>query len=61
MEIPRLGGQIGAIAAGLHQSHSSSPRAMQDPSRICDLHHSSWILNLLIEARDQTYVLSVTC
>ena len=30
---------------------------MPDPSRVCDLHHSSpqpWILNLLSEARDQT-------
>ena len=34
--------------------------AMQDPSLVCDLHHSSWqsrILNTLSEARDQTCVL----
>ena len=30
--------------------------AMQNPSPICDLHHS-WILNLLSEARDWTQVL----
>ena len=36
---------------------------MPDPSRICDLHHSSWqrwILNPLIEARDQTCILMST-
>ena len=34
--------------------------ARRDPSRICDLHHSSWqhpILNPLSEARDRTRVL----
>ena len=34
--------------------------AMWDPSRICDLHHSSWqrrILNPLSKARDRTRVL----
>ena len=42
-------GPIGAAAASLQHS--------QDPSCICNLHHSSrqhWILNLLSEARDQT-------
>ena len=36
--------------------------AMQDPSRVCDLHHSSqqcWILNPVNEARDQTHNLMV--
>ena len=36
---------------------------MQDPSHVCNLYHSSWqqwILNLLNEARDQTYNLLVT-
>ena len=28
---------IGALVAGLHQSHSN----MWDPSCVCDLHHSS--------------------
>ena len=43
-------GQIRAIAAGLHYSHSDV-----DPSHICDLHHSSrqrWVLNPLSAARD---------
>ena len=46
-------GQIGAVATGLHHSHT-----IWDLSRICDLHHSSQkrqILNLLSEARDQTH------
>ena len=37
--------------------------ATQDPSSICDLHHSSrpcWILNPLREARDRTHVLMDT-
>ena len=37
--------------------------ATRDPSRICDLHHSScqrWILNPLIEVRDQTHILMDT-
>ena len=43
-------GPIRAAAA----SHTTAT-AMRDPSRICDLHHSSeqcWILNPLSEARD---------
>ena len=34
---------------------------MRDPSRACDLHHSSWqhqILNPLSEARDRTHILT---
>ena len=37
--------------------------ATQDPSRLCDLHHSLWqhrILNPLSEARDQTHILTDT-
>ena len=48
---------IGAVAAGLRQSHSN---ATQDPSCICN--HSSWqrqILNPLSEARDWTHNLMV--
>ena len=33
---------------------------MQDPGRVCDLHHSSrqrWILNSLSEVRDQARIL----
>ena len=47
--------RIGAVAAGLRHSHSN---ARSEP--VCDLYHSSWqcqILNLLREARDQTFVL----
>ena len=51
-------GPIGAIATGLHHSHSN-----RDPTRICNLYHSSWqcrILNTLSEARNQTHVLMDT-
>ena len=37
--------------------------ATQDPSHICDLHHSSeqgWMLNPLSETRDQTHVIKAT-
>ena len=50
-------GLIGAIAAGL-----SRATATQDPSRVCDLHHSSWqpwIPNPLSKARDQIRTLMV--
>ena len=50
-------GLVGAVAAGLRQSHSNT-----DPSRVCDLHHGSQqrrILNSLSEARDQTHNLMV--
>ena len=43
-------GPIGAVDANLHHS-----TAMQDLSRICNLHHSSrqrWILNPLSKAMD---------
>ena len=45
MEGPRLGAE-----RGLQHSHSN-----RDPSRVCDLHYSSWqcrILNPLSKARD---------
>ena len=50
-------GRIGAVATGL-------PRAIatQDPSRVCDLHHSSQqrqILNPLSKGRDRTRNLMV--
>ena len=38
--------------------------AIQDLSRVCDLHHSSqqhWILNPLMEARDQPLILMDNC
>ena len=48
-------GRIRAVAASLHQATT-----MLDPSRICNLHHSSqhcWILIPLGKARDWTCVL----
>ena len=57
MEVPRLGS---------NWSYSCQPMppatATPDPSRICDLHHSSqqcWILNPVSESRDQTCNLMV--
>ena len=50
-------GPIGAVATGLRQSHSN-----QDPSHVCNLHHSSRqrrILNPLSKARDWTRNLMV--
>ena len=50
-------GRIGAIAAGLHHSHST-----QGPSHVCGLHHSPqqwWILNPLSEGRDRIHNLMV--
>ena len=55
MEIPRLG-----VEWELQLSAYATATATRDPSRICDLHHSSrqcWIPDLLSEARDGTCVL----
>ena len=52
MEVPRVGAESGATAAGLQDSHSK-----RDLSHICNLHHSSWILNPLSEASDRIWVL----
>ena len=52
-------GQIGAIAASLHHSHSN---ARSEPHLNFHLYHSSWqhrILNPLSEARDRTQNLMV--
>ena len=52
MEFPRLG-----VKSELQLSAYTTATAMQDPSHIYDLHHSSrqrQILNPLSEARDQT-------
>ena len=49
-------------ARGLIGVTATTATAMQGPSRVCDLHHSSWqrqILNPLREARDQTQNLMV--
>ena len=54
-EIPRLGGEL-----ELQLLASVTGTAMQDPSDVCDLHHSSrqrQISNPLNEARDRTRIL----
>jgi len=57
MEVPRLG-----VKSQLYPLAYATATAMRDPSRICNLHHSSWqcrILNLLSEVRNQTCNLMV--
>ena len=57
MEVPRLGSEL-----ELQQLAYTTAIATQDPSRICNLRHSSWqrwILNPLSEARDQNHNLMV--
>ena len=58
MEVPRPG-----VESELQLSAYTTAPAVQDPSHICDLHHSTqqcWILNLQGEARDRTCVLMDT-
>jgi len=58
MEVPRLG-----VESELQLPAYATAIATQDPSRVCDLHHSSQqhqILDPLSEARDQTHVLMDT-
>ena len=53
MEVHRLGVKLELLAY-------ARATKMQDPSHVCDLHHSSqqpWILKPLSEARDQTFIL----
>ena len=55
MEVPKLW-----VKLELQQPAYTTATAMSDPSRMCDLYHSSlqhWILNPLSKARDQTCVL----
>ena len=55
MEFPRLG-----VKMELQLLAYAIATAMQDPSHICDLCHSSqqcWILNSLSKARDGTRIL----
>ena len=55
MEIPRLG-----VESELQLPFYATATAMQDPSHICDLYHSSqqcWIPNPLSEAGDRTLIL----
>ena len=57
MEVPRLG-----VQSELQPPTYTRATATPDPSRVCGLHHSSWlcwILNPLIEARDGTHNLMV--
>jgi len=58
MEVPRLG-----VELELQLPVYTTGAAMQDLSRVCDLHHSllqCLLLNLLGEARDQTCALMDT-
>ena len=58
MEVPRIG-----VELELQLPASTTAIAVRDPSSICDLRYSSqicWILTLLSEARDQTYILMDT-
>ena len=58
MEVPRL-----RIELELQPPAYTTATAMQNPSCVCDLHHSSWpqwILNPLNKAMDQTQNLMVT-
>ena len=57
MEVPRLG-----VTLELQLSAYTTATATQDPSRICELHHSSrqhWIFNPLSEARNRSRNLMV--
>ena len=57
MEVPRLG-----VESELQLLAYTTATAMQDPSHICDLHHSLWqcqILNALSKARNGTRNLMV--
>ena len=58
VEVPRRG-----VKLELQLPAYTTPTAIQDPSRLCDLHYSSqqcWIHNPLTEAREQTHVLMDT-
>ena len=58
MEVPRVG-----VKSELQLPAYTSATAMPDTGSICDLHHSSWqlqILNPLSETRDQTCILMDT-
>ena len=58
IEVPRLGAELEVRLLAY-----ATATAMQDPSRVCNLHHSPWqcrILNPLSETRDRTRNLIVT-
>ena len=55
LEVPRLG-----VESELQLLADTKATAMQDPSHVCNPHHSSWqlqILDPLSEARDKTHTL----
>ena len=57
MDVPRLG-----VESELQRLAYTTATATQNPSHICDLHHSSWqrwILNPPSKAKDQTHNLMV--
>ena len=57
MEVPRLAAEL-----ELQLPAYTMATAMQDPSCVCDLHHSSrqhWILNPLSKVKDRTLNLMV--
>ena len=59
-QVPRLGAEL---SLQLPAYATARATATQDPSNVCNLHHSSrprWILNPLSEARDQTRILMDT-
>ena len=56
MDVPRLG-----VESEPQLPACTTATTTQDPSRVCDLHHSSqqcWIPDPLSEARDWTHILS---
>ena len=58
MEVPRLG-----VESELELPAYTTATATWNPSHVCDLHHSSqqrWILNPLIEVKDQSCILMDT-
>ena len=58
MEVPRIGAEL-----QLQLLTYTTATTTQDPSHICDLHHSlqrHWILNPWSEARDGTHILMDT-
>ena len=58
MEVPRV-----RVQSELQLLAYATDTATQDPSEVCDLHHSSqqyWILNPLSDASDQTCILMDT-
>ena len=52
MEVLRLG-----VESELQLLAYTTVTATQDPSHVCDLHHSSWQHSILKEAGDRTRVL----